>query len=131
MAYIKKEIREKVWDKYERKCAYCGKPLEYKQMQVDHIYPAWHNWSDNDKEFHGIKSGEHSIENYNPSCARCNRWKSTFTVEGFREQIAKQCERLRRDSNQYNMAIDYGLITETQIQVEFWFEKYNKSNNCN
>lgn len=43
MAYIDKKTREKVWQKYDCKCAYCGAELEYKQMQVDHIQAHWLN----------------------------------------------------------------------------------------
>jgi len=43
MAYIPKKIREKVWLKYGKHCAYCGCDLEYRKMQVDHIEPLYRN----------------------------------------------------------------------------------------
>ena len=36
---MKKSDRIRVWNKYRQRCAYCGKLLEYKDMQVDHIIP--------------------------------------------------------------------------------------------
>ena len=51
MAYINKKTREEVWEKYGRKCSYCGKDLEYKQLQVDHIKPYWHNLVKEGKDF--------------------------------------------------------------------------------
>ena len=36
---MKKELRQKVHFKYCGKCAYCGKNIKYKEMQVDHIHP--------------------------------------------------------------------------------------------
>lgn len=36
---IPKHIRQKVYEKYDGHCAYCGCKLEYKDMQVDHINP--------------------------------------------------------------------------------------------
>lgn len=36
---LSKETRIAVWEKYNKHCAYCGKEIEYKQMQIDHIEP--------------------------------------------------------------------------------------------
>jgi len=98
MAYIKKEIRERVWNKYGRKCAYCGTELEYNKMQIDHIEPYWHNGTEEDCTRWKVTKGEHEESNFNPSCARCNRWKGTFSIEAFRNEISLQVKRLKRDS---------------------------------
>lgn len=124
MAYIKKEIREKVYSKFDGHCAYCGKEITYKQMQVDHIEPHWHTWSEEDHKRHKVKKGSHSINNFNPSCARCNRWKSTMSLELFREEISLQIERLNRYNNNYRMAKDFGMIKETESPIVFYFEKF-------
>ena len=36
---MKKEERKIVYDKYNGHCAYCGKKIDYKEMQVDHLIP--------------------------------------------------------------------------------------------
>ena len=36
---ISKETRHKVYAKYNGRCAYCGRWIEYKDMQVDHFIP--------------------------------------------------------------------------------------------
>jgi len=126
MAYIKKEIRERVWRKYEKKCAYCGCELEYKKMQVDHIIPVWRGCENGNP--YGLPTGTNDIENLNPSCARCNRWKSAHSLEFFRDEISKQIERLKRDSSNFRMALDYGMITATNKPIEFWFERCQKLN---
>ena len=36
---IKKSEREQVHLKYHGRCAYCGKKIAYKDMQVDHLIP--------------------------------------------------------------------------------------------
>ena len=46
---LNKTQREQIWNKYNKHCAYCGCELNYKDMQVDHIKPAFHNWSEEDK----------------------------------------------------------------------------------
>lgn len=117
-----KKERQLVFDKYGGKCAYCGCELQ-KGWHVDHIQPAFHNWSDEEvNRFLKQDRGENSIENYNPACPRCNRWKGTWSIEQFRNEISLQLERLERDSAPFRMARDYGLIKTTDIEVKFYYE---------
>lgn len=123
---MNKSDREFIWNKYDKKCAYCGKSLEYNKMQVDHIEPLFRNDSDEVVEKFGRKKGSNDMDNLNPSCARCNRWKSTYTLEQFRNEISLQSERLKKYNNQYRMILDFNMVIETNNEIEFWFEKYNK-----
>ena len=34
-----KKLRIRVYEKYNGHCAYCGRAIQYKVMQVDHIVP--------------------------------------------------------------------------------------------
>jgi hypothetical protein len=83
-------------------------------------------YQDKDKEYlpEGI-CGDDSMENLNPSCRMCNFRKSTFTVEGFREQIKHGLVCVNRDFT-YRLLKQYGLIQETDKEVEFYFEKYKQ-----
>ena len=36
---ISKAMRQKVYDKYDGHCAYCGRKIKMREMQVDHIIP--------------------------------------------------------------------------------------------
>jgi 5-methylcytosine-specific restriction endonuclease McrA len=107
-----KEIREKVWHKYNKRCSYCGKPLEYSKMQVDHI----------DAKYLG---GANDIENYNPSCRGCNFYKNTFTIDGFRQQLVSLHERLEKIFI-VRTAIRYGILKYKPFDGEFYFEKQNQ-----
>lgn len=123
---ITKEQREQVRLKYGGRCAYCGCELQ-KGWHVDHIKPAWHNWDGEDIKVRlKIEKGKDELDNYNPSCPRCNRWKGTWRVEEFRREISLQLERLERDSAPFRMARDYKLLEIKDIQVEFYFEEYEK-----
>ncbi|WP_347293106.1 HNH endonuclease signature motif containing protein, partial [uncultured Alistipes sp.] len=66
--------RKRVYEKFGGKCAYCGQPITYKEMQVEHMEPL-------------ALGGADSMENYMPACRICNHYKHTLTVEKFREQI--------------------------------------------
>jgi hypothetical protein len=125
---ISKAIRELIHNKYAGKCAYCGCELQ-KGWHVDHIEPVFRNWTVEALMSYELKRGADCIENYNPSCPRCNTWKSTLTVEQFRTELQKQTERMRRDSSAYRISLDFGLVSETQVQVVFYFEKHNTSHN--
>ncbi len=116
-----KERREAVYKKYNGRCAYCGKAIGMKQMQVDHIFPK-RNFA---RHFPNLEVD--AMDNLNPSCATCNRRKDTFTIEDFREQIWLQTERLNKYSSQYRLALTYGLIHETLLPVTFYFEKYPRA----
>ena len=119
---MNKKTRDLVKSKYNNKCAYCGCELQ-KGWHVDHIEPAFHNWSDEDVKRHlKQERGLNIIENYNPACPRCNRWKGTWSIEQFRNEISLQLERLERDSAQFRMARDYGLIKTSDIKVRFYYE---------
>lgn len=119
----KKINRQEVYDKCDGHCAYCGKEITFKQMQVDHIKPLYRNDNVITLESWGVERGTDDMDNLLPSCARCNRWKSTFSLEMFRKEIELQIERLNNYNNNYRMAKDYGLISENNNKVIFYFEK--------
>lgn len=122
---LTKQQRQSIEEKYGGKCAYCGCELP-ERWQVDHIKPIYRGYTDEDiKKYIKKPRGTDTIENYNPSCARCNRWKSTFSIEQFRKEISMQIDRMKRDSSQFRLSLDYGIIKETKTEVKFYFEIYN------
>ena len=90
---ISKATREKVYKKYNGHCAYCGKEIEYSEMQVDHINAVYSS------EYYG-KEVDNSIENYNLACRQCNFYKDTFSIEEFRYNIKNTLfHKLHKDFN--------------------------------
>lgn len=117
--------RNKIFNKFNGRCAYCGEPLG-KRWQADHVVPLYRNCADEELERMGVVRGEDNEDNLVPSCQSCNYHKSTYTVEGFRERIKQFVTALNRDSVQYRMAKKYGLVKETDNEIEFYFEKYGE-----
>lgn len=112
---IPKKTRVQVYQKYNGHCAYCGCEMEYKDMQVDHIeavYRATYNKED----------VSYDIDNQNPACRACNFYKSTSTIENFRQNIEESLVRNLRKNFNYKMLIKYGLIKEDIKPVKFYFE---------
>ena len=120
-----KKLREEVYRKYKGHCAYCGSELKGsifqrgKAFQVDHIEPVHRQCIHADRR---IKDAE-DIEMLHPACARCNRYKSNFTLEEFRDRIAKQVHQARKRSWNFRCAEDFGLIVVVDSPVLFYFEK--------
>lgn len=110
---LTKAERQKVYEKYDGHCAYCGCKLDIHEMQVDHIKSVW-------------QDGENTMENYNPSCRMCNFYKSTNSLEWFRRDIGEITARLKKRQFIYRMALQYGLVQETNYPVKFYFERERK-----
>lgn len=116
---IPKDIRLRVYNSYNGHCAYCGCKIEYKEMQIDHINSVYRTM---------IISGniDENINNYMPSCRQCNFYKSTFTLEYFRERLNTiLINNLRKQFN-YKLALKYGLIQEDIKPIKFYFEKIDE-----
>ena len=110
---MKKELREKVYNKCGGRCAYCGIDIAIDGFQVDHKHPQYLGGSD-------------CLENLLPSCRSCNATKSTYTIEKFRERITGDIARIRRDSSKFRILERFGAIEVTGIEVKFYFEWTDK-----
>ena len=111
--------RQKVYEKYNGRCAYCGRKIEYKDMQVDHIIPK--------VKYSPLEEIDvDDISNLNPSCRICNHYKRASNLESFREMIAKIPCKLERDSYIYRIGEAYGFYDGNQRNVSFYFEQLEK-----
>lgn len=114
---IPKETRIKVYSKYDGHCAYCGKHLEYNDMQVDHFAPFY------------LCGDNQNIDNLMPSCRQCNFYKNTYTINKFRGELKLLVDRLERDSFIFRLAKQYGMITINEDVIDnlkFFYEKFDE-----
>lgn len=125
---MRKDIRQKVWNKYNCKCAYCGNDLEYDKMQVDHKIPIYRNHSDEELLKMNIVRGTNEIKNLLPSCRECNFYKGTSTIEVFRNLIHTILDRVKKPFI-VRLAVKYGLISFKPFDGVFYFEKIETENN--
>lgn len=113
--------RQAIYDKSSGVCWYCGESLLGKRWHEDHFYPIRRN---NDGT---CVSPQYDIEeNKVPSCASCNKLKSSLNIESFRKYINGFVDSLNKYTNQYKFAKRYGQIQETRHPVVFWFEANKK-----
>lgn len=117
--------RQAIFDKSGGKCWYCGCDLQNKRWHEDHLKPV----------LRGPRRGKSSVlessmqrpendteQNKVPACAPCNLFKTTFSIEELRSEIAAQVERARKSSVNFRTAERFGLIKTIDKPVEFWFE---------
>ena len=102
-------LREKVWMKYKKHCAYCGREIEYKDMQIDHMWPK-------------CSGGNNNIINLMPSCRRCNHYKRASNMNQFRILMRTLHERIG-DIYIVKVAISYELLTLKPFNGLFYFEE--------
>lgn len=107
---LTKAERQAVYDKMCGHCAYCGTPITIKDMQADHVIPL-------------KKGGADEVGNMLPACRSCNHYKSTLTVEQFRDCIERWPGVLMRDNTTYKNAVRFGVVTPTPLLVVFYFER--------
>ena len=134
---MKKEIREKIYNKFVGHCAYCGDLLQ-KGWHVDELLPIKRYWKykkDGNGSFlrnsknnyikeHFMEHPERlTFDNQMPSCPSCNINKHSLSLEDFRGLISGFIKSMNRDSVQYKVAKRYGLLQETEKPVVFYFEK--------
>ena len=109
---LSKDMRREVYEMYGGHCAYCGREIDIKEMQVDHVQSVY-------------LGGEDERSNYRPACRSCNFYKSTMSVDGLREQLGLIAGRLEKLFI-FRLALAYGLIQLTGRPVKFYFEGHER-----
>lgn len=105
-----KIVRQKVYEKYDGHCAYCGKPITIKDMQVDHALAKRNGGTD-------------CNDNLMPSCKRCNHYKRAADIETFRNfLLGGLIERLMKVYI-FRVALDFGMISINGWDKKFYYEK--------
>jgi len=114
--------RREVYDKCNGHCGYCGRTLEFKRMQVDHLHPRFlsHFYPDLD---------ENRIENLLPTCAKCNNHKSAYRLEEWRKELSFQVSMLRK-SAQFDRALRFGQVEVKETPIVFYFETTGNIHNA-
>ncbi len=120
------EVRQYLLDKWERKCAYCGKTDV--PLQIEHIVPK-------------AKGGTNRISNLTIACDSCNKKKGTFSIQEFLKgkpavlkQILAQSANSLKDASFVNAMKDKLFLTLSQFNLPTFkwsaaLTKFNRQNN--
>ena len=104
--------RERVKAKTNGRCAYCGDLLGEK-FHVDHIRSV----HDHRESKEGLWDREHNLH---ASCAPCNLYKSSLSLEEFRDKIHTAHDRLTKHAG-YRAMMRYRKISPV-FNYYFYFE---------
>ena len=118
---INKEKRQAVYAKYDGHCAYCGRKIDYKDMQVDHFIPQEMEPVVAAGNFPGLDS-INDLKNLMPACRMCNHYKRAHSLETFRRYIEEIPRKLRADYI-YKIGVLYGNVVENEKPIRFYFEE--------
>ena len=123
---LPQQVRMAVYNKYHGHCAYCGKEIDFSEMQVDHVtgYGAAFYGTNTEKVQQMISDGSiNDIDNLLPSCRKCNYYKGPWDIEGLRQRIKEELEHTCRQSFATQLAIQYGMIEYYPWDGKFYFER--------
>lgn len=112
---ISKKQRQEIAKKTNGKCGYCGIDLP-DRWHVDHIEPF------------ARQASKCELDNFMAACPQCNRFKDTFSIEGFRRELSYQVERARDYSVNFRFAEKYGQVEITNKPIVFYFEQIEAPN---
>ena len=123
-----KSKREHIYEKYHGHCAYCGKVITMKEMQIDHVIPkigflrtVANKYRIPEFLKHLTVSDLDHIDNLFPSCRRCNFYKGGGDIELYRERMRTIRSRIEKPFI-VKVAGDYGLIEWKEWSGLFYFE---------
>ena len=97
--------RRAIWEAHGKRCAYCGQPLSFAELQIDHILPR--ALLKDDEQWDRIR-GEQGLpaefnllgyENVQPSCRACNERKSAQPFPSGRTAIELGVARRTKGQN--------------------------------
>jgi hypothetical protein len=111
--------RKAVYEKFGGHCAYCGTPIEQKQMQVDHYWPQCLAYYDPEKNVN-------RLSNLMPSCHKCNNHKHGMRPEVWRKELERHSDMLQKNT-QFQRALRFGQVEITKKPVVFYFERESKA----
>lgn len=111
--------RHKVYKKFDGHCAYCGGELDFKRMQVDHLWPQHlcHHEPDLDND---------RFENLMPACQPCNIHKHGMKLEVWRGELGRQLSMLMKNA-QFKRVLKFRQVKITERPIVFYFENYYKN----
>lgn len=120
-------LREAIYRAYNGKCFYCSANLKLRYMHIDHILPS-RRAENNDEEIkkyvqeleqNGFE--QDSIENYAPTCPRCNLIKGNWVFEAHNIRFYHETARKHLDKILSNIE----LIKKTEL--EYFYEPVDLS----
>ena len=112
---IPKSVRDRVKQKCNNRCAYCGREVD--KLCIDHVYPVTLEYI-----AHKFTIDVNDEKNLLPACFSCNNYKNVLPLEYFRQELQNQVQRARTMSVNFRLAENFQQITVNEHPIVFYFE---------
>jgi 5-methylcytosine-specific restriction endonuclease McrA len=130
---MSKKIRQKIFEKYDGRCAYTGKPLDDK-WQVDHIEPVFYY------TMFRLQGDAHHESNLVPALRIINHYKRAKGLGEFRQYMMtfhnriaklphnpKVAKSIKRKAYMLEVASLFGIEPDKPFSGIFYFETIDKT----
>lgn len=108
------------------RCGYCGQVMD--KMHADHIQPVIRITSDPwgnalpAAECRMVKPERNTLANMMPACAPCNLSKGGYSLEGWRDLLARSAQIVAREKSIFRAAVRFGIVKIHEDPIVFHFE---------
>ncbi len=117
---ISKSVKEEVYRRFNGRCAYCGWPVLFNEMEIDHSTPISRSLNEDSDDY------INSIYNLRLTCHECNNFKSNMSAGEFKLYLEnKLMEDLCKDPK-YKMAVKYGFVNQLHVKKDIEFYMTDK-----
>ena len=102
-------------------------------MHVDHVKPLRRKNKYDRKTKKWKRTGQvrspqnDNLDNMLPSCAPCNLWKHSMSLEKFRRSVATQAEKLYKKSTGFRLLFRFDIIEYNDKPIKFYFETMSEN----
>lgn len=114
---LSKTERASILEKSNGHCWYCGSSLVGTRWQADHFHPII-RYGDGKCAYPQLDT----MANMVPSCAPCNNYKLSASIDVFRRNVEEQARLTLQASTGLRMLNRMGRISFSKEPVKFWFE---------
>lgn len=120
---ITKAKRQRVWERSNKRCAYCKRPLTSSEFTIDHVKP---------RASFSSKSDADADDNLCVCCRKCNSAKRDLSVKQFKSDInGKNAKLLKLEAERRRAIAQVDELTK-QIEGEhFAYVHYLRAQSIN
>ncbi|WP_283178625.1 hypothetical protein [Gemmobacter sp. 24YEA27] len=70
-----------------------------------------------------IRPERNTVANMMPACAPCNLSKGGYSLEGWRDLLARSAQIVAREKSIFRAAVRFGVVTVEDRPIVFHFER--------
>lgn len=122
-----KRQKAELRNRFGGRCGYCGQIMD--KMHADHMQPVIRITTDPygkalpTAECRMVRPDLNKVANMMPACAPCNLSKGGYSLEGWRDLLARSAQIIAREKSIFRAAVRFGVVTVQDRPIVFHFER--------